>query len=1027
MLGLALFSVHPARAQTTAADDTPEDRKPVVLSPFEVSTEKDTGYVATDTLAGSRLNTALVDTPASISVMTSEFLADIGATDVSAAIEYGLNSGNDIGGGTTNVGASTGNGLVGNEFNFQIRGYRNAELTRDYFPTTIEADAFNIDRIEIARGPNSLIFGVGGPGGIINTTPKSAMLNRNVTELTLRTGSWNERRASLDANQALPSGKLAARVNALYQDKDGWKDFARDDQRRGALALTAQPWAQTKIRVNGEVGHLEQNRVRPWNAVDNISRWRSQGSFYVPFGTPESPWVAGDSNYTQQQTSAGSGTPNNGLSANVPPGEPYERRTAHLGTPTIFLTDGPLAGKLLWVGNRNEGKRYYRTSYNDQVAGFNTAAFMDDETLFPRTGNAAGSGAVNVNDYHILSATIDQRIGQDLNLQLTAASSNADRRNNSPLGFSSLAYMLDVTSTLPTFTTAGDYNGTIVSNAATATATGQGVGTLNLNQSVTNPYVGTPIVNYTPTYTLIDRQQDDVRLSLSYHFDLGRAGDHTLLGFASRSKTSSESQTFQETNVSPTRRNPGLWFNAQNFGGRSTHIDYFSGSLSERGVPDPFTHPLPSGHYYGENVSYGFVDGFVRNAWTASDTTIDSVAVALQSYFFDRTLVTTLGVRRDTVDIVNRDRVVDSKGEATGLSAPLPAQKERGDTYSIGAVYHLPFVKGVSAFANKSTNFQPQGGAQRFEDLSQRASMEIGALKGTGYDYGLKFKLLDDRLYATVSYFDVSQANAATGFDASFTSHIEAIWTTIRNGGPNTVVRDRDAVDAHLAGGSETRDQSATGWEMELTANPTPHWRVSLNVSKSKNVVANLGHNLSAYIAKHRAEWEAARNLQYDTSLPPGFQGTDANYTVGDLIDNLDNLLTILRAGEGVAEVNSRPLSANLFSVYSFDTGIFKGLSVGGGVNYRGDEVTGVNPVTATNPNLQVFRGGSYYTANAMIAYEVPLRKTTLRLQFNVENLFENDDPQVLASNYNVTTGRLEAFHYFLEPRSYSLTAQLKF
>ena len=52
------------------------------LSPFTVSTEKDTDYLASGTLGGSRLNTSLLDTPASISVMTRDFLTEIAATSV---------------------------------------------------------------------------------------------------------------------------------------------------------------------------------------------------------------------------------------------------------------------------------------------------------------------------------------------------------------------------------------------------------------------------------------------------------------------------------------------------------------------------------------------------------------------------------------------------------------------------------------------------------------------------------------------------------------------------------------------------------------------------------------------------------------------------------------------------------------------------------------------------------------------------------------------------------------------------------
>ena len=76
----------PLGAQTGPAPVSSEDDT-VTMSPFEVSSDRDTGYIATNTLAGSRLNTSLLETPASISVLTKDFLNDIGALNVSQAID----------------------------------------------------------------------------------------------------------------------------------------------------------------------------------------------------------------------------------------------------------------------------------------------------------------------------------------------------------------------------------------------------------------------------------------------------------------------------------------------------------------------------------------------------------------------------------------------------------------------------------------------------------------------------------------------------------------------------------------------------------------------------------------------------------------------------------------------------------------------------------------------------------------------------------------------------------------------------
>src|SRR6188474_330740 len=90
LLGLVLLGSTSARAQSVSPP-TSEQQQPVELSPFVVDDTKDVGYLATNTLAGSRFNTALKDTPASISVLTSEFLSDIGAFQIEEALQYAVN------------------------------------------------------------------------------------------------------------------------------------------------------------------------------------------------------------------------------------------------------------------------------------------------------------------------------------------------------------------------------------------------------------------------------------------------------------------------------------------------------------------------------------------------------------------------------------------------------------------------------------------------------------------------------------------------------------------------------------------------------------------------------------------------------------------------------------------------------------------------------------------------------------------------------------------------------------------------
>src|SRR5687768_13122100 len=87
-----IFGLPGGLAQTVPAAPTSAKEDAVVLNPFLVTSSTDAGYAATNTLDGSRLNTALRDTPAAISVFTKDFLDDIGATDISSLLRYDLST-----------------------------------------------------------------------------------------------------------------------------------------------------------------------------------------------------------------------------------------------------------------------------------------------------------------------------------------------------------------------------------------------------------------------------------------------------------------------------------------------------------------------------------------------------------------------------------------------------------------------------------------------------------------------------------------------------------------------------------------------------------------------------------------------------------------------------------------------------------------------------------------------------------------------------------------------------------------------
>ena len=151
-----------------------------VLSPFEIQASQEDGYLATSTFAGTRVNTPLEDLGASISVHTQQFMEDLGVTDIETLLVYSLNA--EIGGFRGNFINADSQGIENKDLlephnNNRIRGLTSADITTQYFRTDIPWDSYNTRRIDVQRGANSVLFGLGSPSGIINVTPTEAEID----------------------------------------------------------------------------------------------------------------------------------------------------------------------------------------------------------------------------------------------------------------------------------------------------------------------------------------------------------------------------------------------------------------------------------------------------------------------------------------------------------------------------------------------------------------------------------------------------------------------------------------------------------------------------------------------------------------------------------------------------------------------------------------------------------------------------------------------------------------------------------
>ena len=276
-------------AQTTApaAAAAPKDDEPtLVLSPFVVEATEDSGYSAKDTLAGTRVRTELKDSSSAISVVTQQFLQDTGSKNAQDLLVYTTST--EVGGLKGNFsgqgGASVYQEVLTNPNNTtRVRGLDSADNTRDYFLTDIPFDTFNVGRIDMQRGPNSILFGVGSPAGIINSSMNPASF-KTAFKLENVTSSYNSQRNSIDLNYVIVPQTLAVRFAALNSQQKYEQKPAFNNETRYYGALRFDPkifngeGSHTSLRANYENGTTKSNNPRSLPPQDQITPFFATGA-----------------------------------------------------------------------------------------------------------------------------------------------------------------------------------------------------------------------------------------------------------------------------------------------------------------------------------------------------------------------------------------------------------------------------------------------------------------------------------------------------------------------------------------------------------------------------------------------------------------------------------------------------------------------------------------------------------------------------------------------------------------------------
>lgn len=203
LLGAALvLPTVPAAAET--ADENPGEI---------IVTGQSDGYLAQDSVTATKTGTPLINVPQTITVVTRERLDDQAMRSIADVLRYV-------------PGATIGQGEA-NRDQVTLRGQN---TTADFFVDGVRDDVqyfrslYNIERVEVLKGPFAMTFGRGGSGGVINRVQKSPLLGQTAIGASASANTFGAWDIAGDVNLPV-SANSALRVNAFYEQLDGHRDF----------------------------------------------------------------------------------------------------------------------------------------------------------------------------------------------------------------------------------------------------------------------------------------------------------------------------------------------------------------------------------------------------------------------------------------------------------------------------------------------------------------------------------------------------------------------------------------------------------------------------------------------------------------------------------------------------------------------------------------------------------------------------------------------------------------------------------
>ncbi len=780
---LLVFTVSFATGQTMT-----EENEVIQLSPFAVSSSSDVGYQATTSLAGTRLNTELRDIGSSISVVTQEFLEDSGATSIADLLVY--TTGTEVGGASGNFSNSSfSGGRAGQqsnrenpEGNTRVRGLVQAELSRDFFISDFGFDSYNVERVDISRGPNSVLFGVGSPGGVINFTTKKAFLHEDARSVSVRLGQRGTHREVADFNEVLIPGRLAARV-VLLNEQENFRQqpaFEKDQRIFGSIeAVLSEGNAQgflsgTKFGADFESAELLTTPVNVVAPTDNIRDW---------YNLPEVAAIQAQTGKTAPARYTDGSFVSQALHDRFGTNAPYQGSYAQrlpffiaiapiysdIGVgvaPNVGFSNPALAGVQAAEGRVQRAFDWLMQSNlveETWTTGFTARTFQNRDTYDFQNKLITGRLESRADDFENFTVRLEQLFqGGQGGLELSFNEQSLSRRTEFPFSdFRSADVWVD--------------------------------NNLWLGNGESNPNVGRPflISRAWGNHNVVDLDRQTTRLTGFYDLDFGelvseRAGKwfgrHVFSGILERAEREQlnrqSAMAVSSDEIDMEYALSGL----KNHQRRQLHAGFYVGP-DLRGVNnyDDVTFDGIIGARAPENgdtfttfvrdpatgtIRYvsAYADEFL-NEGSASRRVIDTQAITLQSYLFDDHVVGLLGYRQDHVtDTLNvgGSRLADGSFDPATLALKSsPDLDAEGNTTTFSVVGHfpekylfeLPYGTDLSVHWAESENFQPTGFRQ---DVYLNPIAPPG---GETTEKGITLSWLDNRYSLRANWFETSNKN----------------------------------------------------------------------------------------------------------------------------------------------------------------------------------------------------------------------------------------------------------------------------